>query len=153
MERINYYDIRDVKIYGKEWCMKNKLKTSSVLCSVLVYIFLPLLTLSTISCNDDNSNCPTEPINLLNSACVAETIYSPCNFWQCRNSENPVDEFPLNFDLFECEVIDCGFLRCTNIETGVLTDFTNITPLSEFGFSTTLNSDAGEEFDCGLVQP
>lgn len=133
--------------------MKNKLKTSSASYSVFVYLILLLVTLSTISCNDDNSNCPRETVNLLNSACVAETIYSQCNFWQCRNSEDPADEFPLNFDLFECEVIDCGFLRCTNTETDVITDFTNITPLSEFGFSTTLNSDAGEEFDCGLVQP
>jgi hypothetical protein len=120
--------------------------------SSLLIVLIPLLL---ISCNDDNSNCPTEAVNLLNSECPAETIYSKCNVWHCVNTDNPDEEFTLNFSLnsIECEVIDCGFLRCTDTETTIITDFINITPLSEVEFSTLLNSDPGDEFNCGLVLP
>jgi hypothetical protein len=145
----------DVRIQNKS---KDHLKIPSLFIGRKYLFTLQLIVMLSsllLSCNDDNSNCPREAVNLLNSECPAETIYSPCNIWHCVNTENPDEEFTLNFslNLLECEVIDCGFLRCTDTETAIITDFTDITPLSEVAFSTLLNADPGDEFNCGLVLP
>jgi len=118
---------------------------------VVMFLLIPLLM---VSCDDSAFNCSNGKLDLLDSACPAEAIFKPrCNTWSCRNIDNPDDRFGLNSLNFDCEVIDCNTLRCIDIETDLVTDFTDITPLESREFSTLLNSDVNEEFNCILAVP
>lgn len=116
---------------------------------LIAFLLVPLFL---TSCDDSPFNCSNGKLDLLNSECPAEDIFKPrCNTWSCRNINDPDDRIGLNTTFFDCEVIDCNTLSCTDIETEVVTDFTEITPLGAKQFSTLLDSDINQEFECILT--
>ncbi|MEX0999617.1 MAG: hypothetical protein WD000_06630, partial [Thermodesulfobacteriota bacterium] len=101
---------------------------------------------------DSAFNCSNGKLDLENSECTAEDIFKPrCNGYSCRNVNDPDDDFGFSLFRFDCEVIDCNTLSCIDNETEIVTDFTDIVALSSKEFSTLLNSDVNEEFNCILT--
>jgi len=120
---------------------------------LLVVLFL-LTSLFLISCNDNDRNCLTNKfVDLEVSTCPSETIIKSCNGWFCQNIDNPDESFSLSSRNFDCEVTDCNFLNCIELESDEVTDFTDITPTASNRFTTLLNFDENEDFDCGLTVP
>ena len=117
-----------------------------------VLLLLLLVPLFLSGCDDSAFNCSNGKLDLLNSECPAEDIFKPrCNAWSCRNINDPDEGFSFNTANFDCEVIDCNTLSCIDIETEIVTDFADIVPLASREFSTLLNSDINEEFECVLA--
>ncbi len=117
---------------------------------VVMFLLIPLLM---VSCDDDGP-CSPGRVNLLESTCPAETIGPTfCKPWSCRNVDNLDDTIALNIRNFDCEVIECDFLRCRDRMSEEITDFTDITPLGRLEFSTLIDSDLNQEFECFLPIP